>query len=121
MFTDRAIFVGSVAPWQAPVEVEGEEWTCSGKNSHEIFHIWSCVKEIQRDATSGLLYIEQLFENVLSLLIIIRIISNGGADYLNMPANSCFCWFVFPRRSLLDMGSGGPPAKQRDIDGALMR
>lgn len=27
----------------------------------------------------------------------------------------------FYRRSLLDMGSGGPPAKQRDIDGALMR
>lgn len=25
MFTDRAIFVGSVAPWQAPVEVEEEE------------------------------------------------------------------------------------------------
>lgn len=24
-FTDRAIFVGSVAPWQAPVEVEEEE------------------------------------------------------------------------------------------------
>ena len=28
---------------------------------------------------------------------------------------------ALPRRGLSDMGGGGPPAKQRDIEGALLR
>lgn len=31
VFTDRASYAGSAAPWQAWVEVEAEESTCSGK------------------------------------------------------------------------------------------
>lgn len=31
VFTGRVISVGSAVPWQAPVEVEAEESTCSGK------------------------------------------------------------------------------------------
>lgn len=32
LLTDRVRSVGSAGPWQAPVEVEAEEWTCSGKD-----------------------------------------------------------------------------------------